>query len=191
MKSVQFLKPFWGVFLSHEYINSFEEKICKIDVTDVKTFQPLSQIFVGHSTATILSSLDKEEAKTYRRAVLNAYKETAVYLKQKLPINNDMLATLSAIDPALCGHSKAAWGLNQLFDKFVSQTSVLSKDSFSLAASQLQTDQEFTSNIEESQLDKRWKKVLNNPKYSVLTPVVKCFFYLFSLALEWKVHFLL
>ena len=91
-----------------------------------------------------------------------------------------MLATLSAIDPALCGHSKAAWGLNQLFDKFVSQTSVLSKDSFSLAASQLQTDQQFTSNIEESQLDKWWTNVINNPKYSVLTPVVKCFLSIFT-----------
>ena len=117
------------------------------------------------SADTILSSLDKKEAKTYKRAVLNAYKETAVYLKQKLPINNDMLATLSAMDPAFCGHSKAAWGLNQLFDKFVSQTSVLSKDSFSLAASRLQTDLCFSSNIQETQWDKWWTNMIKNPKY--------------------------
>ncbi|RUS87482.1 hypothetical protein EGW08_004736 [Elysia chlorotica] len=101
---------------------------------------------------------------------------------KKFPIPNKNLALLSTIDPELCGHSAAAKGLQDLFDLFptIVDTSTTSKDQFSMAASVLQNDTNFTSTITDKKLDTWLANVLANPNYKLLRPVVKSFLSIFT-----------
>ncbi|RUS83267.1 hypothetical protein EGW08_008990, partial [Elysia chlorotica] len=174
------LKTFLTCYLPHEYVNSFSK------LTDINprhpNIHPLKRIFVGEHAKQFLQGMESNKAHNYRKNVLRAYQETGEYMLKKFPIQNKNLALLSTIDPELCGHSAAAKGLQDLFDLFptIVDTSTTSKDQFSLAASVLQNDTNFTSTITDKKLDKWWATVLANPNYKVLSPVVKSFLSIFT-----------
>ena len=73
--------------------------------------------------------------------MLSAFRVTACYLKEKLPLANRNLKHLSMLDPKMWGDSHIVSALNSMFDYIpIKITSKTPKDSFSLALSALQTD---------------------------------------------------
>ena len=75
---------------------------------------------LGAHTHEILDSCRKDDKMmaSFRENVEKAYKTTAVYLQQKLPLNNELLRALSCIDPIIQGHHAAQPHLLKL-PKFV------------------------------------------------------------------------
>lgn len=175
---VQVFKNFLTCYLTHEYVNSCSDisKVC----TSSENVLPLKRIFLGEGAQAVLHDMDVERAKSFRRKVLKAYKETAEYLKNKLPIQNKTLALLSTLDPELSGHSKQCTGLQDLFDALPTIVKKEQKNDFIMAASSLQTNTKFRDTISEKKLDLWWSKVFSHPQYYILGPVVKACLSIFT-----------
>ena len=61
---------------------------------------------------------DDKMVATFRANVEKAYRDTATYLQQKLPLNNELLRALSCVDPVIQGQHIAHLHLQKLL-KFV------------------------------------------------------------------------
>ena len=68
---------------------------------------PASEMFMGRAAHKVVQKSNSKDyiVKDVLDRLSQAYVNCATKLQQRMPVNNQLLKTLSAIDPSACGHS--------------------------------------------------------------------------------------
>ena len=94
------LKQFLTAFVKPETIKNLNG-----DLSSQGHPLPPRHIFVGATAEKIHPSLGSEARENFRTTLLKAYVAAGQYMQRKFPLHNDILKSLSSLDPAIRGHT--------------------------------------------------------------------------------------
>lgn len=112
-EQVSVFKSFLQFFVKPEYIRECDKDLASMNLSSDENFLSIRHIYAGEKQAISLVK-DKSEKKECRTVLFEAFKQTAVYMQKKLPLNNPVLKALSALDPKVFGHAATAIALRKL-----------------------------------------------------------------------------
>ena len=71
---------------------------------------------MGQQLKKIIKTSEKgdTDVEKFKDQASSAYISCAIHLQQKMPLNNDLLKSISCADPAVRGHEAGSQGLKQL-----------------------------------------------------------------------------
>ncbi len=101
------LRNFLSCFIKAEYLVDLSSSHLKVfDLKDRNVYMKPHHMFVGATCKQLIKSHIKSPyIKDFYNRVEEAYTSCAAYLQNKLPLDNSIIKSLSAIDPAARGHS--------------------------------------------------------------------------------------
>ena len=142
-KQVQLFKEFLVCFCKPEKVKCMRSRdLVNLDLKVTGLVLDAKDMFIGGKNAAIVSKSQKSYViENFLATVHTAYTTTADYLRHKLPLNNPLLRSISAIDPTLLGNQVSVKYLSKL-PEFI--TNVLTVDSdldkFQLEVRKIQID---------------------------------------------------
>lgn len=116
-EQVKLLRQFLALFIKPEVIPSSSKRLVQLDLDDKRNHLPVSNMYVGYSAALkelVEKMSSKGDIKIVMDQLVMAYVGCGQVLQKKMPINNQLLKSASAIDPCLREHSLAVKHLKQL-----------------------------------------------------------------------------
>ena len=101
------LREFLGYFIKPELLPRESRKITSLAIDNKKLWLPVTDMFVGSLARKVMqkSNIKDPAIRDIQERLQMAYVNCGKILQQKMPINNILLKTLSAIDPCARGHS--------------------------------------------------------------------------------------
>lgn len=108
-------RSFLACFARHEQlagVNAF--KLAKPIIEPIMC--KLSHISIGHSTEQVLHKMKSEFVQKFLKQIQTTYLLVAKYMQEMLPLTNQILCLLSALDPKIKGHSPTYECLKKLPD---------------------------------------------------------------------------
>ena len=183
-------RHFLACFLKQENLKDVSAAhLKKIDVVNQNLHLPPNDIFIGDAAENLLKSLKKHSTlrQEFRKMIISAYTNAASYMQAKLPLCNQLLICLSAIDPKAQGHSVTHKHLKKLVKFFPTVIkSGPEMDEYLKDASRIQVDASLPETdivsagqpSKRKQLDHWWAEVM--PQYPTLGKVVKACLSIFT-----------
>lgn len=133
---------------------------------------PFAQLYVGREADSFRTKSPRHPLlKTFLESVSQAYITTGLYLQKKLPLENPILQSLSAVDPILRGHSQAVIHLKKLATNLQHFTDPESDVHLEIMGYSVSPD--LASFSEGEDIVTWWAKVFNSQKFPALSKVVK------------------
>lgn len=103
-KQVQLFKDFLVCFCTPEKVKCMRSRyLVNLDLKVIGLVLDAKNMFIGGRNAAIASK-SQNRIETFLATVHTAYTTTADYLQHKLPLNNPLLRSISAIDPTSLGN---------------------------------------------------------------------------------------
>jgi hypothetical protein len=117
-KQLELFKVFLAYFLRPEVFTRRSGKQMKTVEIEEKNFLTKDDMFLGGKTRKLISSMPKKDCITesFLQNVVSGYKLCGIYLQNKLPLDNKVLRSLSAIDPEARQHCAFLKALKKLGD---------------------------------------------------------------------------
>lgn len=142
--------------------------------TDGGKFLNVNEMFIGKRGRDTVRASHKNDKviNTFLTSVSAAYVQCAVHLEKKLPLDNSLLRSKSAIDPEARGHSKTAKVLNTLGDLLAPFLIKGEQESLPLEIQQFQVDTSIRDPEIGERVDSWWKPVIKADKYPALSKMV-------------------
>ncbi|XP_022111404.1 LOW QUALITY PROTEIN: uncharacterized protein LOC110990631 [Acanthaster planci] len=127
----------------------------------------------------------KKTVREFRTLVGEAYISSAVYMQAKFPVHNLLLRYLSAIDPAVQGHSQTFPALKKIGELFTTGITDTEKDAYRHEVSAVQTNTSLPpTKVGEQSVHLHvyhWgTKVFKTQKYPTLSNVIKACLSIFT-----------
>ncbi|GBN25381.1 hypothetical protein AVEN_143893-1, partial [Araneus ventricosus] len=174
----QLFLDFLSCFLKHEVLKRKNVKqLLSLNVSEDEVMLKKSKMFLGSAESIVSKNLKHDTVVAFLKQANQAYVECAQYLQKKLPLNNSLLQSISAIDPIARGYSVTADRLKRL-PKLV--TNVLMQEEemqYSLDVHLYQVDKFLPSYTDEHgnvlQIDLWWAAVFRSNKYCALSKMVR------------------
>lgn len=106
-KQLELFKVFITYFLKPEAFTRRSGKQMKAVEIEEKKILSKEDMFLGGKTRKLISSMPKKDSITgmFFEKVVSGYKCCGIYLQNKLPLDNKVLRSLSALDPDARQHS--------------------------------------------------------------------------------------
>ena len=165
-RQVELFRDFLSCFMKPEVYASMSVKNLKNELKIDKENNLIDQreMFIGKITSSIIASSHRQDStvNSFLKNVQEAYVKCGQYLQKKLPLNNTLLRSLSALDPLARQHSLTSKYLRKLP---LIVTNVLSEDAemFDLEARRFQSNNNLPSahdkDGKEVRLDSWWADV--------------------------------
>ena len=99
-----------GIYEGLVYASS-QRRLQKHDLNDVSNHLPDTEV---HLVKYIRKNLPKTVAADLTKKLMEAYVKSGVCLQRKMPINNELLKSISSIDPRCRGHTATLQFLSKL-----------------------------------------------------------------------------
>ena len=164
-KLLETYRHFLACYIRPEVLS--KEKILTINPANTDIMLPTRHIYVGGETETVLKTLNSEQRKIFMENVKKAYSSTSLYMQKKLPLQNSLLISLSALDPIVRGHTATFSHLKNL----CCICKITVTDELDLALRQYQLSSDIPPADHNTPLDIWWGKVL--PLFTSLSPLIK------------------
>ena len=171
------IRSFMGCFMKYESINNLSAKQLKRVSVEDTNIRKRRDFFFGAKTEKLMKSLkknknNKELVLQFLSSVKTAYVVTTNYIQSKFPLENELLLSLSALDPLVRGHSVTYNHLKILLEYFPTLLNTEEKKEAYLkeiSNYQLATLVPYDPN---SRLDDWWAKVFATGSFPMLRLVV-------------------
>lgn len=133
-------------------------------------------LLVGHGNKIVLNELKKDDEMAKElmaiRDTRSAYENCAGILQTKMPVNNQLLKSISAIDPLCRGHSLTLKYLCKLPTLITNVFENEEISQFDIEAKQFQIDDNLPDS-EDKSIDCWWAEIESQKKYPTLCQLVK------------------
>ena len=118
-QQVQLFADFLGCFIKPEHLvgkSGKQLKMLDLDNDDDGLYMKQKDMFVGAATEKIIKAAEKKDTdiNQFRDQASAAYVECAKQLQQKMPLNSDLLKSISCTDPKVRGHHEGGKDLKRL-----------------------------------------------------------------------------
>lgn len=180
-QQTELLKDFLSCFVKPECISgASSRKLKEIDVRKRANQLENGSLLVGHGNKIVLNELKKDDemAKEFIRDTRSAYENCAGILQTKMPVNNQLLKSISAIDPLCRGHSLTLKYLCKLPTLITNVFENEEISQFDIEARQFQIDDNLPDS-EDKRIDCWWAEIESQKKYPTLCqlvkPILSCF----------------
>lgn len=175
-KQLCLVRDFLSFFIKAENIAALKnsaKKIKSFDVKEEKNHLPIKFVFVGNGVTTLTTSAPKSKlavVKKFQQNVLEAYVLCSQTLQKKMPLNNLVLQSVSAIDPFCRMHSlslKLMKGLPDLVTNVISdeEREAYDKEVHKYHVSSLRQPQQ------EECVSKWWVEIKNSTQFPLLSKI--------------------
>ena len=126
-EQTRLLREFLGYFIKQEKLPKGSKKLVALNLELKDNWLPESEMFMGRAARKVVqkSNIKDYIVKDVLDRLSQAYVNCATKLQQRMPVNNQLLKTLSAIDPSARGHSLT---LRYLLNLPTLMTNVLAED---------------------------------------------------------------
>ena len=126
-KQTRLLREFLGYFIKPEKLPKGSKKLMTLNLDAKENWSPSAEMFMGAvSRKIVLKSNSKDcTVKDVMERLQLAYEKCGKMLQKKMPVNNQLLKTLSAIDQSSLDHSLT---LKYLLDLPTQMTNVFTED---------------------------------------------------------------
>jgi hypothetical protein len=116
-KQLELFKVFLTYFLRPEVFTRSGKQMKTVEIEE-KNFLTKDDMFLGRKTRKLISSMPKKDSITesFLENVVSGYKLCGIYLQNKLPLDNKVLKSLSALDSEARQHSAFRKALKKLGD---------------------------------------------------------------------------
>ena len=106
-EQTRLLREFLGYFIKPEKLPKGSKKLVALNLELKDNWLPESEMFMGRTARKVVqkSNIKDYIVKDVLDRLSQAYVNCATKLQQRMPVNNQLLKTLSAIDPSARGHS--------------------------------------------------------------------------------------
>ena len=91
-------RDFLKLSVTAEFTRGSEKKVAALDLQQPDIWIAAEHIMTGQC-APLLTSMQPNDSKAFKIRLLQVYKTTAVYLRDKLPLQNTLLQTMFLLDP--------------------------------------------------------------------------------------------
>ena len=155
-------------FVKPEYLNS--EDILKLNFEE-KNLKSPKDVFIGQSADHAVTVVGESRRKEFLQIVKNAYKQTAIYMRSKLPLRIKFLHAVSSIDPKAHGFdatSKAMKQLGRMFPTIIASSEDLTMLDLEVDKYNMTPLPPQAMNLS---LDESWSLIL--PNYPTFGKIVK------------------
>ncbi len=145
------LSHFLACFMKQEVLkNVTPSQLKRLNLQQKDQQHQPGEMFVGTRANAILNKKRRvinEELSTFLHVLQAAYVETGEYLIRKLPLTNEFLRNVQAIDPLLVhsGHSQVAKNLKRLGNHFPQVINQANRDQFEQEVLKITTDRNLPS----------------------------------------------
>lgn len=179
-KQVKIFKRFLSFFIKPEVLNV--KNILSKDLITEENILSNKHIFIGFGANGTLAKCNKSLVSEFFTSLKNAYKSCGLYLQKKLPLANEFLKCVSALDPNKRGQTETLEKL-ELLPAIV--TNVLSNEElekYMLEIRNYQIDNLPPYLLEENKnqrLDEWWASVFSPGNYPSLSKLVKAIISIF------------
>ena len=169
------MKDFMGCFVKPELLlNVSGKKICKIDLEADASLLKKKDMFIGPQAQRLLKECRRSNSKatSFLDHVKDAYVATGIYLQKKMPVNNILLKHLSALDPAVRGHSPAMQYMKALPDLAPNVLDDEDLQTYALDVQRFHIDGSLPIASTDTRLDSWWAQVFDTGKFPALSKMV-------------------
>lgn len=134
-------------------------------------FLNLDNMFVGRQTQQIMRASHKDDTVVaqFKKKAATGFIQCAKHMQKRLPLNNKVLRSMSAIDPLARGHSETKKALDKLAEFAGPFLSDEEKESLPLETHRYQVDTGLKSYSEGDRIDVWWSGVIQQGKYPALS----------------------
>ena len=170
---VRLYRDFLKLFVRAEFLSNSGKKLRKMEL-DAAKLLPAQNIITG-KCAPILSSAPSNVAQEYRERLLKSFTVAGSYMRNKLPLDNTLLRTLSLLDPRAFGQSDTAIILQKLPSFFPT----ISAPNFDAEITLLQSETDIQP-CDDLDLDVWWSQVFQLNKFSDVRKIVSACLSIFT-----------
>ena len=126
-EQTRLLREFLGYFIKPEKLPKGSKKLVTLNLDAKENWLPSTEMFMGAVARKIVLKSNSKDytVKDVMERLQLAFEKCGKMLQKKMPVNNQLLKTLSAIDPSALGHSLT---LKYLLDLPTQITNVLTED---------------------------------------------------------------
>ena len=179
--------PFLRFFLKLQIVADISSKrLSQLDVTKAENQLPINQWHVGTAARQILRKVPADHpVKTeFYKAIKQAFELASPYIQSKFPLNNNVLKTLTSIDPACHGTTIAATIMKRLKTYLPSVIPKAEHNAFDLEVNKYHLDKNIPKAVNEDgsskRLDTWWAEVFDVGGYPHLSKVIKACLSIFT-----------
>ncbi len=171
-KQLSLLRDFLACFIKAENIAANSaKKIKRLDVKDEKNHLPMKSIFMGNAVVNLSNSVPKSKldvVKKFQKNVLEAYILCSQALQKKMPLENLLLQSVSAIDPICRKHSLSLKLMKGLPDLVTNVINSEERDAYDK-----EVHKYHVANLKKPQqkepVDKWWTEVRNSGQFPLVS----------------------
>ena len=166
------MDDFMGCFVKPEVLlNMSGKKICKIDLEADASLLKKKDMFIGPQAQRLLKECRRSNSKatSFLDHVKDAYVATCIYLQKNMPVNNILLKHLSALDPAVRGHSPAMQYMKALPDLAPNVLNDEDLQTYALDVQRFHIDGSLPIASTDTRLDSWWAQVFDTGKFPALS----------------------
>ena len=171
---------FFACFLKIQILADISSKrLSQLDVTKAENQLPINQWHVGTDARQILRKLPADHpVKTeIYKAMKHAFELTSPYIQSKFPLNNNVLKTLTSIDPACDGTTIGATIMKRLKTYLPSVIPEAEHNAFDLEVNKYHLDKNIPKAVNKNGSNKRldtwWAEMFDVDGYPHLSKVIK------------------
>ena len=105
-EQTRLVREFLGYFVRPEVLPQGSRKVTSLPLEKEALWLPVTDMFIGSTARKLMLKLNSKDPlrKDISERIQNAFVKCGKVLQQKMPINNELLKSLSAIDPCARGH---------------------------------------------------------------------------------------
>ena len=173
-KQFTLFKGFLACFMKAETIQDLKPRHDPSMIDDSSCRVPKRDIFIGTAAKTIVSTSHRSDSTVneFLQQVENAYVKCAKYMSRKLPLDNKLLLSISAIDPSAHGHSVTTKHLLQLPKLVTNVLSTEEEDRYELQVRRYQVDSFLPPYNQDIRIDHWWSEHHLTNNYPALSKMV-------------------
>ena len=162
------------------------KRLSQLDVTKAENQLPINKWYVRTDARQILRKLPADHpVKTeFYKAMKQAFELASPYIQLKFPLNNNMLKTMTSINPACHGTTIGATIMKRLKTYLPSVIPEAEHDTFDLEVNKYHLDKNIPKAVNEDgsskRLDTWWAEVFDIDGYPHLSKVIKACLSIFT-----------
>ena len=169
-EQVRLVRGFLSLYVRPEKIPAKSKDLAHLELQE-KDYLSHSDMFLGTNAKKALMEGKRENVVPMLQKVRTAYIECGQYLIKKMPINNNTLKWVSALDPQARGHSLTLKYLLHLAEMVQTVLKCEDRDAYEIEVRQFQVDTKL-SNLQDGQrIDEWWSCVALSNTYPLLAKV--------------------
>ncbi|KAH3872469.1 hypothetical protein DPMN_035685 [Dreissena polymorpha] len=174
-EQLRLVRNFIGYFVKPQCVPSTAKKLSEMDFAE-ETLLPLSDMFMGSVASKLVTSSKCADVKMVLVMLRTGHIKAGKMLLQKMPINNMLLKTASAVDPSARGHSETIRLLKNLPELVKHILSEEEENKFLQEIYQYQLDPTLPDFNSDTRIDHWWAAQNGYPAMKkIILALVTCF----------------